>query len=204
MANLISVVNSVLSLVGESQLETTNGQLGELVKNSLQTAVDFVYANVKPTSSETILTFNLTSSDYLSVGLDLPVNMFAINKVYLLSEVGFMANQYPTEIPIIDYDRLYRHTGVSRIGNKLLVSASINRPVNIQVHGLITPSLPALDSETVNIDSSLLSPIKHKAASYVMSGLDDNANSAVQSNLANELMLSLRQKGVVSKRTWTL
>lgn len=185
---LIAFVNRVLSLVGENQLATSNGYLGEQAKRSIQSAINYVFDAVRPRTHETVLTFDLTSTDFLTVGINLPSNLQCVTAVHLKSDQSLV------KLPFLEQEQLESYTGVCVVGTTLFVSNTLARPVKVLVTGIVVPLLPANDSDIVNVDYRLIPAIELKAGSLIVSSFDDNQNSAILARMAEESIINVRPK----------
>lgn len=185
---LIALVNRVLSLVGENQLATSNGYLGEQTKRSIQSAINYVFDAVRPRTHETVLTFDLTSTDFLTVGVTLPSNLQCVTAVHLKS------GQSLCKLPFLEQEQLESCTGVCVIGTTLFVSNTLSRPVQVLVTGVLVPLLPSNDSALVTVDYRLIPAIELKAGSLISSSFDDNQNSAILARMAEESIMNVRPK----------
>lgn len=191
----LQLVNSTLALLGESALLNTSGTLGQLVVTALNSALVKVVQETRASVFEQVLTGNVTSEDYLVSSLTLPDNTIQVFSVFLRISTGVSTGDKLIPLEYSNLEELQEAPRYSVIGRELFVSPMIARPFTLRVHVLTLPQLPSSDGVDSGVPDIVLPAVRHAAASILYASYLDDANgSAIQRNLATELIEKLRNQ----------
>lgn len=199
----IDLINDTLALIGESPLTTSTGSLGKLTRSVLQTAIFRVIQETRPSFFELMMTATASNEDPFVPAIVLPDNVSEVYSVY------FISNSLVTKLQSNSFAFITRglSLGYCVVGRDVYIGSGFARPADFRLHVLNVPSLPPADDVDSGIPDAAVGAIKHTAASILCSSYLDDANaSAVQRNIAQELMNVLRfSYGIASRgRTYSL
>jgi hypothetical protein len=191
---LLEFVNSILALIGEQRLASTSGSLGTLTKNVAQSAVVSVAAAVRPQQFEhMVVVTNLVQQ--------LPAEVLQIFSVFRKAQGKLSRLQ---QLP---FEELSNYIGYCLVGNTIFVSPLItDTPLEIQLHCLLVPTLPASDDDDIPLPSTIVPAVQHVAASILLlSYLDDVNQAALHRNIADQMIALLRgTTGISRGRTFNI
>lgn len=202
----LQIVNSVLSLVGESQLLSTTGTLGTLVVNSLNTAIVNVVLETRSQVFESLLTGTVTDEDYLVSALSIPASVVQVFSVHLRIPTGASTGDTLFQIENQPIENLPNTPSYSVVGSNLFVSPMLKRPFDLRVHVLTIPTLPTPDAADSGLTDVVIPAVEHTAASILaLSYLDDANQASIQQNIADRLVNKLKLNyGTVRGRTYNM
>jgi hypothetical protein len=177
---LLDFLNSILQLIGEPRLSSSNGTLGTTTKNAAQSAILMIATTLRPQQFELLLSITQPIET-------LPGTVLQIYSCFLEQNNNFK------KIPFLPLEQLNHHIGYSVVGNTLYVSNKIEQPFLLRLHALTYPTLPASDDADIGISPLFVPAIQHLAASILLTSyLDDTALSSVHRNMADALIAQLR------------
>jgi hypothetical protein len=178
--SLLDFLNSILQLIGEPRLSSSNGTLGTTVKNAAQSAILMIATTLRPQQFELLVSATQPIET-------LPGTILQIYSCFLEQNNNFK------KIPFLPLEQLNHHIGYSLVGNTLYVSNKIEQPFLIRLHALTCPTLPASDDADIGISPLFVPAIQHLAASILLTSyLDDTALSSAHRNMADALIAQLR------------
>jgi len=190
---LLDFLNSILQLIGEPRLSSSNGSLGTITKNAAQNAILVVATTVRPQAFE------------LLVAIEQPIQVLPDSIVQIFS-CFLERNSTFTKLNFLPLEQLHNYSGYSIVGSTFYVSKRIEPPFLIRAHALNCPQLPASDDADIGIPSILIPAIQHIAASTLLASyLNDATMSAMHKNMAETLMVQLRGiTGIAKGRSFNL
>jgi hypothetical protein len=190
---LLDFINSILQLIGEPRLSSTNGTLGTTTKNAAQNAILVLATTVRPQAFE------------LLVAIDQPIQVLPDSIVQLFS-CFLERNSAFTKLNFLPLEQLHNYPGYSIVGSTFYVSRQIEPPFVIRAHALNCPQLPASDDADIGIPFLFVPAIQHLTASTLLASyLNDATMSAMHKNMAEALMAQLRgTAGIAKGRSFNL
>ena len=188
MSTLLTHVNNTLALIGEQPLINTTGNLGDLTKRSLQSALYKVVAETRHTSFLSQQVFSVTNADYTVPAFVLPELCLQLKNIYWRSV-------YSTPYQIVKllpstYDKLDRNWSYCIVGSSVYVGYRLTRPFTAILEAYFAPSLSgAADNFNVSIPQETEIAVEATAAALLSTSyLDDlAAQSALQKRAENEV-----------------
>lgn len=191
----LQLINSVLQLVGENQLLDSTGNLGQLVADTINTAIVNIAGETRANVFEQVLAQNVTASDYLTSALTLPANTLQVYSVLLRISTGLAAGDQLIPLEYLPLESIPLEPSYSVVGSEVFVSPMIARPFTLRVHVIAASSLPTSDSADSGLPDVVIPVIQHAAASILaLSYLDDPNQAAVHRNIAEQLTEKLRKQ----------
>lgn len=207
MAALLTHVNNTLALIGEQPLINTTGNLGELAKRSLQSALYKLVAETKHSGFLTQTTTVVSTTDYLVPALALPARCIQLKNIYWRSTNS--TNTPPLEVVKLlpsTFDKLDRNWAYCIVGNNVYIGHRMPRPFTAIVEAYIAPTLSGLtDAGVVVVPEETEIALEAVAAALLSSSyLDDlAAQSSLQKRAENELLqLRMRAGSLRAPISW--
>lgn len=201
--NTLEFVNYVLSLIGEQPLLSTAGNLGQLVRNAIYSSTLSIVQTTRASFFEQFITGTATNVDYLVPALVLPEETIQVLEVAIVDISGDVITLQQLPHSQMLYYPAYTY---DIVGNKLYLSKTVDRPINIRVRALVLPTVPTADDAPVGIPKPIQPAIAHGAASILCLTYVDDSNAAAQhKNIADEMSLMLRQQfGITRGRVFNM
>lgn len=191
----LQLINSVLQLVGENQLLDSSGNLGQLVADTINTAIVNIAGETRANVFEQVLAQNVTSPDYLVSALTLPANTLQVYSVLLRISTGLSSGDKLIPLEYLPLESIPIEPSYSVVGSELFVSPMIARPFTLRVHVIASTSLPSSDSADSGLPDVVIPVVQHAAAAILaLSYLDDSNQAAVHRNIAEQLSEKLRKQ----------
>ncbi len=188
MATLLTHINNTLALIGEQPLINSTGNLGELTKRSIQSALYKVVAETRHTSFLSQQLFSVTNADYTVPAFSLPDRCIQLKNVYWRSA-------YSTPYQVVKllpstYDKLDRNWSYCIVGTAVYVGYRLTRPFTAILEAYFAPTITgAADNAVVVVPEETEIAIEATAAALLASSyLDDlAAQSSLQKRAENEV-----------------
>lgn len=196
---IIQLINNVLRLIGEQPLLTSDGNLGTLAKQSIQSAVYTVVSQTRHSSFMRDSTFNVTETNALNPAFTLPNRCMQISNVFYIDDAA--APPSFLKLAPVRREQLSHKLGYCVVGNNVHLAQQFLRPFDVVLEYYEAPLIEeSTDDTQVNIALEVIKAIETTAAAWLsLSYLDDNAQQTKFEKLSQFEIEQLRRRSGVMR-----
>ena len=196
---LLQLINNILRMIGEQPLTSSDGNLGTLAKQSIQSALFTVVSQTRHSSFMKSTSFNVTETDAQLPAFALPSQCMQISNLFYIDE-----NNTPTvysKLSAIRREQLHYKLGYCVVGTNVLLSHSFTRPFNVALEYYEAPVIEEeADNFNVDIAIEVLKAVETTAAAWLsLSYLDDSAQQTKFEKLSQFEIQQLRSRSGVMR-----
>lgn len=191
---VLDFCNYVLRLCGEQPLLSTTGNLGALVRSSINTSILSVVQSARVSYFEQLVTMTSSNEDYLVPVGSLPTSVAQVYDVWLLNtETNELIRMEHQQLEHLD--GVYPYYSYSVQGSNVHVNSRVVRPLTLRLQCLNVPTLPLADDSELNLPDTIQPAVAHTAASIILVSYVDDTNAAsIQQRMADTLVNNLRSQ----------
>jgi hypothetical protein len=196
VATLLTHVNNVLRLIGEQPLANTASPQGSLARQMLESALISTVAQTRFTAFNTLQTFTVVATDYLTPALALPARCIQVQNVWWRRGTNSTPAFKLVKLTPRSLESLYQGLNYAIQGNSIYIGSLLTRPFDITLEGYFAPVvLTLLDSDNLAVSDEVVNCMEAVAAATLsVSYLDDFAQAAQLQKRAESEILQLRQR----------
>jgi hypothetical protein len=196
MASVLVHVNNVLAQIGEQPLTSTVGNLGNLVKRELQSALYSVVSQTRHTAFLSTTDFTVSAVSALTPSFALPTRTIQIKTLFYKDT---STPTLPRVVPILPRDLSVvsqpGSLGYAVVGSNVHVGQGFARPFTATLYAYTAPALPPLDTDLLTLPDEILFALESVAAAAVASSyIDDLAQQRSLQTRAEQEVLQLRAR----------
>lgn len=193
---LLDLVNNVLRLIGEQPLINTQGNLGTLTKQALQSSVFTVVSQTRHSSFLLSEKFAVAETDRLLPAMALPARCIQISNLF------YLVNKNTTEPYLFKLEPMRReqfrrrHSGYAVVGSNVYLNLYAERPLTLELEYYKAPDIETLaDTDVVDIALEVTKVIETTtAAALAVAYLDDLAQQNSFQKLSQFEVEQLRRR----------
>lgn len=196
---LLQLINNILRLIGEQPLTSSDGNLGTLAKQSIQSALFTVVSQTRHSSFVKSTVFNVTETDAQLPAFAIPAQCMQISNVFYIDNSNTPSAYL--KLTAIRREQLHYKLGYCVLGTDVLLSHSFVRPLDIALEYYEAPVIEAeADTYTITIAREVVKAIETTAAAWLsLSYLDDSAQQSKFEKLSQFELDQLRRRSGVMR-----
>ena len=195
---LLQLINNILRSIGEQPLQNSDGNLGTLAKQAIQSAIFTVVSQTRHSSFMVDLTTNVIEENSLLPAFSLPSECIQISNLFYVDTTNEPAAL--VKLPVLRREQLTYKQGYCIAGTNVYLSHLYKRPFITILEYYKAPLVEGeADNYNITIAPEVLKAIETTAAAWLsLSYLDDmNQQSKFEKLSQFEIEQLRRRSGVM-------